>query len=127
MAGFAERVWVVQPGVDHAGIAVVCESFASFASSEQDRIIVCDVGAITDPDLATVSLLARMQLTARRLGGAIRLHRAQPRLVELILFSGLAAVLPLAADLSLELGRQAEQREEPVHVEEVVEPFDPPV
>jgi len=134
MGGWAQRVWVVEPGIDHAGIAAACERFASFAASSASHddgcggstVIVCDVGAITDPDLATLSLLARMQLTARRLGRGIQLHRAQRRLIELILFSGLGGVLPLYPGLALELGRQAEQREELVHVEEVVDPPDPP-
>jgi ABC-type transporter Mla MlaB component len=138
MAGL-ERVWVVEPGVGPAGIAAACERFAAFAacltpraspdaedSAAHTAVIVCDVGGITEPDLATVALLARMQLTARRLGRGIHLHRAQPRLVALILFTGLGAVLPLCSSgLVLQLGRQSEQREEPVHVEEVVDPLDP--
>lgn len=129
VAGFAERVWVVEPGIDHAGIAAVCERFASFAASVPasfaassggdatgPAVIVCDVGAITNPDMATLSLLARMQLTARRHGRGMQLHRAQRPLIELILFAGLGGVLPLysgtrGAELSLEAGREAEQRE----------------
>jgi len=133
VAGIAERVWVVEPGIDHAGIAAVCERFASFAASfavpseSGEAVIVCDVGAIIDPDLATVSLLARLQLTARRLGRGIQLHRAQDRLIELIILAGLGAVLPLRPELVGELGREAEQGEQPLHVEEVVDPLDPPV
>jgi len=133
VAGSAECVWVVEPGIDHAGIPAVCERFASFAESSAacpgacETVIVCDVGAITDPDLATLSLLARLQLTARRFGRGIQLHRAQDRLIELILFSGLGAVLPLRSESVRELRWEAEQGEEPVHVEEVVESLDPPV
>lgn len=128
----AERVWVVGPGIDHAGIAAACESFASFAECPGgDRLILCDVSAVAHPDLAIVALLARLQLTARRLGRGILLHRAQPRLVEMILFSGLGGVLPLSSGLpsglTLEPGWEAEQREQPVHVEEVVDPLDPAV
>ncbi|HZM79544.1 MAG TPA: STAS domain-containing protein [Candidatus Limnocylindrales bacterium] len=126
VTGMVNRVWVVEPGIDHAGIAAACERFVSFMGDVPgDSVIICDVGAITRPDLATLALLARMQLTARRLGSGIRLHRAQDRLVELILFSGLGGVLPLSSELVRELGREAEQGEEPVHVEEVVDPLDP--
>jgi hypothetical protein len=128
MAGFAERVWVVEPGIDRAGIAAVCERFASFAAADPAQpLIICDVGAVTDPDLVILSMLARMQLTARRLGCTIRLRRAQPRLTGLILFSGLGAVLPICSGLPLEAGWEAEQGEQPVHVEEVVDPPDPAV
>lgn len=128
MAGFGERVWVVEPGVvDPAAIAGLCERFAAFARAGTGRVIICDVGAITDPDLATLSLLARLQMTARRLGCGIQLHRAQRRLIELILFSGLGGVLPLYCGLTLEPHREAEQGEEPLDIEEVVDPLDPPV
>lgn len=142
VAVFAQRVWVVEAGIDHAGIGAACERFAAFVGSfASGPVIVCDVGAIAHPDLATVSLLARMQLTARRHGRGIQLHRAQRSLIDLILLAGLDAVLPLYAEQSspavgrrgpprasgsaLELGRQAEQREEPVDVEEVVDGLDP--
>jgi len=128
--GIGERVWVVEPGIDAAGIAGHCERFAAFAAEGTDReVIVCDVGAITHPDLPTLSLLARLQMTARRLGRGIQLHRAQRRLIELILFSGLGGVLPLypGSGLALEPGREAEEREEPLDIEEVVDPLDPPV
>ena len=137
-------MWVVEPGIDQAGIAAACERFASFALSlAAGAVIICDVGAIAQPDPATLSLLARMQLTARRHGHGMQLHRAQRRLIELILFAGLNSVLPLydrageagaaagrrgppqGGGSALERGREAEQREEPVHVEEVVDPLDP--
>jgi ABC-type transporter Mla MlaB component len=128
VAGVAERVWVVRPGIDRAGIEAVCEHFASFAASlaPGEPTIICDVGEITHPDLVTLSLLARLQLTARRLGRGIQLHRAHDRLIELIVLSGLAAVLSLRCESAGEPQWQAEQGEEPVHVEEVVERLDPP-
>jgi ABC-type transporter Mla MlaB component len=126
VAGLAGRVWVVEPGIDPAGVAAVCERFASFASCAGcDVVIVCDVGAITHPDVATLSLLTRLQLTARRSGRGIQLHRAQSRLIELIHLCGLGAVLPLYRASPLELGGQPKQGEEPVHIKEVVDPLDP--
>ena len=66
--------------------------------------IVCDVGALT-PDAAAVDALARLQLTARRLGHEILLRDASTELQELLDFVGLRDVL------RVEAGRQAEQRE----------------
>jgi STAS domain len=127
VVGFGERVWVVESGVDAARIAGHCERFAAFAATGTDReVIVCDVGAIIHPDLAALSLLARLQLIARRHGRGIQLYRAQHRLIELILFAGLGGVLPLYRGLALELHGQAEQGEEPLDIEEVVDPLDPP-
>ena len=81
----------------------------------------CDVSHVRRADLATVNALARATLNARRQGTRIRFVNASPALQELIAFVGLEAVL---------LGRlegEAEEREEPVGVEERVEPDDLPV
>ncbi|MFJ9695802.1 hypothetical protein [Kitasatospora sp. NPDC101183] len=96
------------------------------------RAVVCDLGALTSPDLAVVDALARLRLAAGRHGvGVLLLNTAGP-LRELIAFSGLAALLPEGVDAGLlggllggEPGRQAEQREQHVGVEEVGEPGDP--
>jgi anti-anti-sigma regulatory factor len=70
---------------------------------------------------ATLDLLARRQLAARRMGGHILLHDPSPALRRLIAFAGLEQVL------RLEPRGQAEQREEPLGVEEERQLLDPPV
>jgi ABC-type transporter Mla MlaB component len=101
--------------------AALCER----ARLELDRsgapVLVCDVGALTRPDAGTVEALARLQLTARRLGRQIRLRHPSPELRELLELFGLTDVL------RVEPGRQPEQREQPLGVEERVEMGDPPV
>lgn len=88
-------------------------------------LVVCDVGALADADAVTVEALARMQLTARRLGHSIRLRRASGELQDLLALTGLCDVLPRGAGLGLE--RQPEEREQVRGVEEEVEPDDPTV
>jgi hypothetical protein len=66
--------------------------------------IVCDVGALA-PDAAAVDALARLQLTARRLGYEIRLRDPSVDLQDLLDFVGLRDVL------CVEAGGQAEERE----------------
>ena len=78
-------------------------------------VVVCDVGGLGPPGLGTVDLLARMELTARRAGGRIRLRDPDP---------ALRALLDLVG-LSFEVERQPEQREPALGVEEAVEPGDP--
>ena len=80
--------------------------------------IVCDVGALA-PDAVAVDILARLQLRARRLGLEIRLRHASSELQELLAFVGLCDVL------RVEAGRQAEQREQRLGVEEERELDDP--
>jgi hypothetical protein len=48
----------------------------------------------------------------------ICLRNAAPQLVELVTLAGLADVLPCEAGSRVQLGREAEEREEPGRVEE---------
>ena len=57
------------------------------------REVACDVGDLRTVDLATIDVLARMQLTARRLGGHITLVDVPERLRGLLNLVGLAGVI----------------------------------
>ena len=57
------------------------------------RSIAFDVSQITVPDAAMLNALARLALTARRLGTSIELHNACPRLRDLLVIAGLTDVL----------------------------------
>ena len=63
--------------------------------------IVCDVGSLP-PDAGAIDTLARLQLTARRLGLELRLRHASNDLRDLLDFAGLRDVL------RVEAGGQAE-------------------
>ncbi|MFH9354455.1 hypothetical protein [Kitasatospora sp. NPDC017646] len=103
-----------------------------------EAVLTCDLGALSAPDLAVVDALARLRLAAGRHRVGVVLLNAGGPLRELLAFSGLAALLPEAGDpldaveaaspgrlFRGEPGREAEQREEHVGVEEVGEPGDP--
>jgi anti-anti-sigma regulatory factor len=81
---------------------------------------VVDVSALP-PDLATIDALARFELAARRCGGHLGLRGTNESLRQMIRLTGLAGVL------RVEAGREPEQREERVRVEEEGELADPPV
>jgi hypothetical protein len=87
--------------------------------------VLCDVGAITAPDVGTIDVLARLQLGALRQGMRLRLHDASSELVALIALAGLSDALAVDA-LAVELQRQPEDREERLRVEEETELDDPP-
>ena len=53
-------------------------------------VVGCDVSRITEPDERALDALARLQLSARRLGATIHLRNACPALVDLIELAGLA-------------------------------------
>ena len=82
--------------------------------------IVVDA-AVLAADGAALDLLARRQLAARRMGRHVLLREPSPALRRLIAFAGLEQVL------RVEPRRQAEQREEPLGVEEEGQLLDPPV
>ena len=63
-------------------------------------------------DIAAVDALARLALAAKRLGLELRIADAPVALLELVAFAGLADAL------GVEPGRQPEQGEQPLRVEE---------
>ena len=73
-------------------------------AAPRSSTIVCDVAALA-PDVTAVDALARLQLTARRLGYEVRLRDASVDLQDLLDFVGLRDVL------RVEAGGQAEKRE----------------
>lgn len=79
---------------------------------ESAGVVVCDVEAGGASDLATVELLARLELCARGFGWRIRLRRVSGELAELIALVGLDDVL------GLDVVGEAEEGEEAGRVEE---------
>jgi len=65
------------------------------------REVVCDAGALSHADLATLDALARLALTARRQGRAVRVRHAPPALRELL---NLAALADVVRGLVVEVG-----------------------
>jgi hypothetical protein len=85
--------------------------------------LVCDVGAVRAIDVAVLDALARLQLTARRLGLRVVLRHASAELLDLLDFTGVGE----AAGLRVEAQRQPEEREEVLRVEEERQLDDPAV
>ena len=85
------------------------------------RPIVCDVEALQTADAEVIDALARLHLHVRRAGCRLELRGASDQLRELIAFMGLLEVL------RVEPRGQPEDREEPLGLQEEVEPDDLPV
>jgi hypothetical protein len=71
-------------------------------------VIVCDVRALVDPDLAAVDTLARLHLVAKRLGYELRLSNACDPLRELLELAGLTEIVPLCEGSGVESRGQTE-------------------
>lgn len=91
------------------------------------RLVICDVTALTEPDLETVDALARLELTARRQGARLLLVEACEDLCRLLAFAGLRDVVLVEPELGLECERETEEREQLRGVEEEAGPDDPSV
>jgi hypothetical protein len=85
--------------------------------------LVCDVGRLETPDLATVESLALLRIGVRAMGHGLRLEHVPPLLAGLIDFCGLTDTLTYRVSALVDEG-EAEQREETRGVEEEAHPGD---
>ncbi len=105
--------------IGRADVPALCERAERVLKAGPGSSLDCDVADVGNPSIVTIEALARVELTARRLGGDIRLCGASAELLELLALCG----LPIA--LSVEVKGEAEQREEALRVEEERDPGDP--
>ncbi|BCJ74383.1 hypothetical protein CS0771_39270 [Catellatospora sp. IY07-71] len=119
---------------DLAGLCARVDEAARGAPGGALLVVLCDVSALTRADLAALDVLGRLRLHTVRAGGTLRLWRVGPRLRLLLELTGLRMVLPAHPDdsadelgglVAQQHGRQPEQREQPLGVQEVVDPGDP--
>jgi ABC-type transporter Mla MlaB component len=118
-------VLVFEDPLGRASVGPLCERLRVLLESCDADQVVCDVSALVDPDAASVDALARLQLTARRLGREIRLRHACGELQDLLSLMGLGDVVSLCAESGLEPGGQTEQWEQGLGVQEEANPADP--
>ena len=93
-----DAVVVVIGPIATVDVPRLCEHVRSLLEASGAAVMVCDVGALVDPDVGTVDALARVALAARRLGRQIRLRDAPRELTQLLALVGLADVCGLACD-----------------------------
>ena len=118
-------VLVLSGPIDRWAVGRLCGRVLELLQRSDDDLVICDVGALVDPDAGTVEALCRLQLTARRLGRKVELLDARGKLRELLTLAGLSGVVPPCAELLLEPGRQTEQGEPARGIEEERDPTDP--
>jgi STAS domain len=87
-------VVVVTGPIARSQLPKLCKRVRHLLERSPAELIVCDVGAMDPPDGETVEAMARLQLTALRMGRRVRFLDASGELRELLSFSGLADVVP---------------------------------
>jgi len=111
-------------------IPAMCERARRLLQGCDEGSVACDVGALAEPDATTIDALARLQLTARRLGRRVELRSACEELEDLLALTGLLGVLtvggPVVASADEAWG-EPELREQALRVEEEADPGDPTV
>ena len=112
--------------IARAAVPALCEHVRLLLANGDVDLVTCEVGGLVHPDVTAVGALARLQLTARRSGRAIRLRNAQVELRDLLALTGLRDELPVCPGLIAQPLREAEQREQ-IRIDEEVDPADPAV
>ena len=123
----AERppvVLVLRPPIGRADIPSWCERLATVIQDTDALVVICDLAAFVQVDAVLVETLARLQLTALRLGSGIQLYRASRALTGLLALTGLQQIIQERSRSGFQPRWQAEEREERLGVEERVEPDD---
>ncbi len=120
-------VLAVGGAITRRDVPALCERVRALLDRSDVDALICDVSGLIEPDAVAVDALARMQLTARRLGRPMGLRNPGDELRELLAFFGLEDVFPPCAALLVGHRWQAEEREQARRLEEVVEPDDPAV
>ncbi len=118
------RVLVIQGPIARVGIPALCARARALLEDSDGALLICDLGTLGDPDAVAVDALARLQLTARRLGNEIRLRHASDELQELIALAGLDDVVPLCSESVLQMARKSECGEQLRGIEEESDPRD---
>ena len=88
-------ILVIDGPIAAADVPRLCDRLLAVLSASDAEIVVCDVGTLP-ADATTIEALARLQLTARRLGRRIRLQRTSGDLDRLLEFAGLDDVFTCA-------------------------------
>jgi ABC-type transporter Mla MlaB component len=86
-------VLVIVPPIARSDIPRLCQQLQALVAGAVGAVLICDVGAVTDPDAVTVEALARLRLTARRLGRPFEIVGAGAALVDLVTLVGLHGLL----------------------------------
>ncbi|MGR3936049.1 STAS domain-containing protein [Streptomyces sp. BRA346] len=115
-----------RPPETRAEVELLCARLGELVRHSAPGPVTVDVGAAQRPVLAMVETLARLRLAARRLGREMRLRNTGGELAGVLAGAGLDEVLTAPVTLRLEPGGEPEEGEQPLGVQERVEPGDAP-
>ena len=123
-------VLIIGGSISYPDLSDLCGRARSLLEGSDTDLVICDVGALVEPDAVAVDALARLQITASRCGCRVRFRHASAGLRGLLYLMGLNDVLrgseqAPSGPSAVEPQGQAEHGEEPLGVQEESDPADP--
>jgi len=123
---------ILRGPIARGDIAALCERLRVVLDGDPGPVTF-DISELAPPDAPAIEALARLQLTALRLGHRIRLRNGRGELEDLLALVGLVELLPMIGSTEeptspasgAEPVWQAEEREEVRRVQEERDPRDP--
>jgi hypothetical protein len=109
---------VLRAPICRGDIPALCDGARERMRHDPAGPVIFDVSGLEQPDAVAVEALARLQLTALRLGRRITVRCRGGDLEGLLALVGLVDLLPVIEVSPLEALRQAEEREQMRRVEE---------
>ena len=116
--GWMTITLVLRRPIARDDIPALCRDVRTLLERERPGPVIFDVSELAQPDAVTIDALARLQLTALRLGRRITLRNACGEVQDLLALVGLVELLPLVERSGLEPIGQPEQGEQVGGVEE---------
>jgi ABC-type transporter Mla MlaB component len=89
-------VLAISGRVTRAGIPAICQRVHELLETGDTKRVICDVSGVIEPDAVALDALARLQLTAKRLGYQVKLRYACNELQDLIDLTGLREIVPVS-------------------------------
>jgi hypothetical protein len=92
--------------IAHGAVPILCDRIRVLLEGSDATLLICDMGALLKPDAVTIDLLARLQLTAKRLGRQALVLDACGELQDLLALTGLSDVVPPCGELTPPVGEE---------------------
>jgi ABC-type transporter Mla MlaB component len=99
-------VLVMAGPIAHADVPILCDRIRVLLEGSDTDLVICDMGLLAKPDAVTIEVLARLQLTAKRLGRQALVLDACGELQNLLALTGLSDVVPPCGELSPPVGEE---------------------
>ena len=93
-----DLVLSVEGPITDAAVARLCDRLRAVLATSDVDVVTYDVRSIARADATALEALARLQLTARRMGRSVRLCHVSSELHDLLHLAGLSETVPAISE-----------------------------